>query len=88
MFFWKCELQKCRLAILFYSCNMGRSGLPDMSTPMPEGKGVDISGRPLLPMLQLLCNTFKADSLVANTSAIAASFIYPCLEDSIMVRQQ
>jgi len=33
-------------------------------------------------------NISKADSLVANTSVITVSFIYPCLEDSIMVRQQ
>jgi len=34
-------------------------------------------------MLQILYVT-----LVANTSVIAVSFIYPCLENSIMVRQQ
>jgi len=39
-------------------------------------------------MLQILCNTSKADSLIANTNVMAVSFIHPCLEDSITVRQQ
>jgi len=42
----------------------------------------------LVPMLQLLCNTFKADSFDANTSVATVSFIYAYLKDLIMVRQQ
>ena len=40
-------------------CNTGMSGLPDMYTRGPQARGlrVDISGRPRVPVLQLLCNT-------------------------------
>ena len=46
-----------------YSCNMGTSGLPDIYTQStraagPRAEGVyTISGKPLVPMLQLLCTT-------------------------------
>ena len=45
-----------------YSCNMGKSGLPDIYTRStkdagPRAEGVYISGKPRVPMLQLLCNT-------------------------------
>jgi len=47
-----------------------------------------ISGKSQVPMLKLLCNTSKDDSLDVNTSVVTVPFIYACLEDSIMVRQQ
>ena len=39
---------------------MGTSGLPDMYTRCPRAAGprVYISGKPRVPMLQLLCNTY------------------------------
>jgi len=71
---------------------MDMSDLPDMyaQSPraQPSGFGHTYQANHRVPMLQILCTTSKADSLVANTSVIAASFIYPSLEDSIMVRQQ
>jgi len=69
---------------------MGTSDLPDTYVCIPKARGLQayISGKSWVPLLQILCNTSKADSLVANMSVIAVSFIYPCLEDSIMVRQQ
>ena len=38
---------------------MGKSGLPDIypKPADPRDKGVYISGKPRVPMLQLLCNT-------------------------------
>jgi len=56
--------------------------------PAALGLWAYISGKSLVPMLQLLCNTFKADSLDANTSVVNASFTYASLEDLIMARQQ
>jgi len=47
-----------------------------------------ISGKLLVPMLQLLCNTSKANSLNANTSMSTGFFIYACLKGPIMVMQQ
>jgi len=38
-----------------------------------------------VPMLQLLCNTFKANILDANASVTTRSFIYASLEDSVIV---
>jgi len=64
---------------------MGTSDLPDMYAQSPRAY---ISGKSSSAHVKILCNTSKADSLVASTIAIAASFIYPSLEDSIMVRQQ
>ena len=51
---------------------------------------VYISGRPQVPMLQLLCNTSKANSLNANTSMTTGFFIYARLKEPIMhgYRQQ
>ena len=42
---------------IFNSCNTGTSGLPDMYT---RGLRVYISGRPRVPVLQLLCTTSLA----------------------------
>jgi len=71
---------------------MGTSDLPDMYAQgpraAPSGFGHTYQANHRVPMLQILCNTSKADSLVANTRVTAVSFIYPWLEDSIMVRQQ
>ena len=49
--------------VVFYSCNMGTSGLPEMSTRCPRAAGQRAKGwtfqdRPQVPVLQLLCNTF------------------------------
>jgi len=54
---------------------------------MPKVRGRSLHIWQIMTMLQISCNTSKADSLVANTSVITVSFIYPCLEDSIMVRR-
>jgi len=61
---------------------MGKSDLPDMYAQSPRAAGIHIR------QIMSAHVTSKADSLVANTSVITVSFIYPCLEDSIMVRQQ
>jgi len=66
---------------------MGTSDLPDMHAQSLRAAAIHIR-QIMSAMLQILHNTSKADSLVANTSVITVSFIYPCLEDSIMVRQQ
>jgi len=36
----------------------------------------------------ILRHTFKADSFDANMRVATVPFVYACLEDSIMVRQQ
>jgi len=64
---------------------MGTSDLPDTCMPKAQGLQAYISGKSQVPMLQLLCNTSKAGSLDADTSVVTVSFIYACLEDSIMV---
>jgi len=42
---------------VFYSCNMGTSDLPEMYAQSPKAQRAYISGKPQMPMLQLLCNT-------------------------------
>ena len=46
----------CMYNIAFNSCNTGTRGLPDMYTQGPQARGlrVYISGRPRVPVLQLL----------------------------------
>jgi len=64
---------------------------PDIYAQSLRAVGIHImqANHMQVPMLQLLlCNTFKADSLDANTSVVTVSFIYACLEDLIMFRQQ
>jgi len=65
---------------------MDTSGLPDMYALSPRAVGREIMSAYVTNIMTR--NTSKADSLVANMSVITVSFIYPCLEDSIMVRQQ
>jgi len=60
------------------------SDLPDVYVQSPRAVGMHF-GQIMSAHVIILC---KADSLVTNTSVITVSFIYPCLEDSIMVRQQ
>jgi len=64
---------------------MGTSELPDFKA---RGLRAYISGKSRVPMLKPFCNTSKADSLDAHASVVTVSFIYACLEDSIMVTQQ
>ena len=43
------------MKVLHNSCNTVTHGLPDMSTLTPQASGVlYISGRPLMPVIQLL----------------------------------
>jgi len=66
---------------------MGTSDLPDRYAQNPRAVGIHIKQIMSVHVTNtVLCNTSKADSLVANTSVITVSFIYPCLEDLIMVR--
>ena len=46
------------------SCNMGMRAFPDMYARLPKGPGLRayISGKARMPMLQLICNTYQADS--------------------------
>ena len=58
------------------SCNMGTSDLPDMYLIcMPKAQGSQarglrsyISGKSLVPMLQLICNTFLVSCAQAKSS--------------------
>jgi len=68
---------------------MSTSSLPKMYYSSPQAVPFDFGNTfQANYMLQLLCNTSKADGLDVNTSVVTASFAYACLENSIMVRQQ
>ena len=70
---------------LISSCNMGMSGLPDMST---RAAG-DISGRPPMPVLQQYYYVTLDNSLhrVINHPSVTTGFIlYTYQKDSIVAR--
>ena len=52
-----------------------------------QGLWAYISGKSQVPMLQLLCNTYKANSLNTNMSTSTWFFIHACLKGQIMVMQ-
>jgi len=77
---------KLCLGMDLYSCNMGTSSFLEIYIlKVTLGLWEYISQ---VPMLQLLCNTSKADILDANTTVTTGSLIYAWLKDLIMVRQQ
>jgi len=67
---------------------MGTSSLPEMYAQSLRVQPEDCKHTFPVPILQLLCNTFKADSLGTNTSLTIGPFIYACLKVLIMGRQK
>ena len=65
---------------------MGMSDLPEMYVQSPRAQPKDCKSQ--MPMLQLLCNTSKANDFNTNTSTSTGFFIYAFLRGPIMVMQQ
>ena len=58
----------CMCVCTCNSCNMGMRALPDMCAQLPEGHRPEgrwhtYQTKPKCPVLQLICNTYQADSL-------------------------
>jgi len=66
-----------------YSCDMGTNDLPDMYAQSPRVAGIHIRQ---VPILQLLRNTSKANSLDDNTSVVTASLYMHAWKIKIQLR--
>ena len=80
------------------SCNTGMRALPDMYAQLPEGRRPEGRGRtyqakPECPVLQLICNTYQADSLyraINHPSPYECShwIYYICISNFLIMGQQ